>query len=428
MTGSLQRLLLGSAALLTALASLSPATAATPHEDVLARVRQERPAVIETLREIVAIDSGSRDKPGLDRLAALLVQRLTTLGAKVERIPATTEVVKLEDTPAEIGDVVVGRFTGRGTRDLMLLAHMDTVYPTGTVAKMPFRIEGNLAYGPGIADDKAGVALILHALALLKSQGFDDYRRLTVVINGDEEISSPGSRKLIERLGAEHEFVLSCEPTPIRSDQVALATSGIASASIVVHGRSAHAGVSPELGRNALTELAHRLLQLGDLGDASGNQVQLDHRPGRHDAQRHPRPGHGAGRRPRPEARRLRRHRAQVPRSGEGAGPRPRHPVDSAFQRRRPPLEATDASRNVARQAQRIYAELDRKLVIEESGGGGGTDAAFAAVSRKPAVVESLGFAGANYHSNEAEYIDLESIVPRLYLLTRLITTLAGAR
>ena len=95
--------------------------------------------------------------------------------------------------------------------------------------------------------------------------------------------------------------------------------------------------------------------------------------------------------------------------------------VETSFQQRRPPLEATDASRALARKAQAVYAELGKKLGIEDSGSGGGTDAAFAALSRKPAVLESFGFAGANYHSNEAEYIDLDSIVPRLYLLTRMV-------
>jgi glutamate carboxypeptidase len=416
------------ATLLLALATIPTAWAA-PRQDVLDRVQRERPAVIETLRELVSIDSGSRDKPGLDRLADLIAQRLEALGARVERVSGTADVVKLEDTPAEIGDIVVGRFSGDGQRDLMLIAHMDTVYPAGTVARMPFRIEGNLAYGPGIADDKAGIALIFHALGLLKAQGFAGYRKLTVVINGDEEISSPGSRKLIERLGAEHEIVLSCEPTSIKADQLALATSGIASASLVVHGRSAHAGVNPELGRNALTELAHRLLQLGDLGDPARG-IKFNWTVAQAGTTRNVIPDRATAQAD-VRVQRLEDYDAVEKRFLEAANGPARVPdtkLDSAFQRRRPPLEATDGSRAVARQAQAIYAELDRKLSIEESGRGGGTDAAFAALSRKPAVVEGFGFAGANYHSNEAEYIDLDSIVPRLYLMTRLLTELGASR
>jgi glutamate carboxypeptidase len=102
--------------------------------------------------------------------------------------------------------------------------------------------------------------------------------------------------------------------------------------------------------------------------------------------------------------------------------------VETSFERRRAPLEATDASRAVARKAQAIYAELGRTLLIDESGSGGGTDAAFAAESGKPATVESFGLAGFGYHSSEEEYIDLDSIEPRLYLLTRLVMDTARGR
>ncbi len=417
------------ATLLLTLAVAGPAAAASPDKAVLDRVEQEKPAVIETLRALVEIDSGSRDKPGLDRLADLIAQRLQALGAQVERVSAMTEVVKLEDTPAEIGDVVIGRFSGSGQRDLMLLAHMDTVYPAGTVARQPFRIEGKLAYGPGIADDKSGIAAILHAIKLLKDQGFGDYRKLTVVINGDEEISSPGSRKLIERLGAEHEIVISCEPTGIKSDQIALATSGIASASLLVRGRSAHAGVNPELGRNALTELAHRLLQLGDLSEPSRG-IKFNWTIAQAGTTRNVIPDRATAMAD-VRVRQLDDYDAIEKKFLEAAkGPArvPDTSLEPTFQRRRPPLEVSERSQAIARQAQAIYAELGRQLAVEQSGGGGGTDAAFAALSRRPAVLESFGFAGANYHSNEAEYIDLDSIVPRLYLLTRLVMELGRGR
>ena len=102
--------------------------------------------------------------------------------------------------------------------------------------------------------------------------------------------------------------------------------------------------------------------------------------------------------------------------------------VEASFERRRPPLEVTDASRALAKKAQMIYGELGRKLDYDESARGGGTDAAFAALSGKPAVVESLGLAGFNYHSSDDEYVELDSIEPRLYLLTRMIMDTARGR
>src|SRR5213593_26190 len=168
--------------------ALAAAVQAAPQEPVWALAQKEKPAVIETLRELVDIESGSHDKEGLDRLAVRLGERLAALGAKVEFYePGAADTYRLFDTPKEIGKVVVGRFQGSGARRIMLLAHMDTVYPRGTLAKRPFRVEGAMAYR--------------------------GYGTLSVVINGDEEISSPGARAFIQRAGAEHDFVFSCEPS-----------------------------------------------------------------------------------------------------------------------------------------------------------------------------------------------------------------------
>ena len=151
----------------------------------------------------------------------------------------------MEDTPAQIGKMVRATFTGTGTKKILLLAHMDTVYPRGMLAKQPFRIKGDRAYGVGIADDKQGIAVIIHTIAMLKAMNFRDYGTLTVLINADEEISSPGSRSLITRLGAEHDAVLSFEGSRAESDKLALATAGIASVTLNVQGRASHAGSAP---------------------------------------------------------------------------------------------------------------------------------------------------------------------------------------
>lgn len=255
-------------ACLALMAGLTSPALAAPVEPIWSLVQRERPAVVETLRQLVNVESGSRDKEGLDRLATLIGQRLAALGARVEhREPSAAEIYRLFDTPDELGKVVIGRFEGTGSRKIMLLVHMDTVYPHGTLATRPFRIEGNRAYGPGIADDKGGIAVILHTLSLLNVMDFREFGTLTVVINGDEEISSPGSRALIQRLAAEHDVVLSCEPPLGKQDEITLATSGIGLATLTVKGKAAHAGVNPELGRNAIIELAHRLLQMNDLSD-----------------------------------------------------------------------------------------------------------------------------------------------------------------
>src|SRR6267378_1057648 len=387
--------------------ALAPAVQAAPQEPVWSLAQKEKPAVIETLRELVNIESGSRDKEGLDRLAAHLGERLAALGGKIEFYePNAADTYHLFDTPKEIGKVVVGRFQGSGARRIMLLAHMDTVYQRGTLARRPFRVEGARAYGPGIADDKGGVALILHTLAMLKAMDYRGYGTLTVVINGDEEISSPGARAFIQRAGAEHDFVFSCEPT--------LATK-------TVRGKSAHAGVNPELGRNAIVELAHQILQTSDLSDA-GSRIKFNWTLASGGQTRNVIPELATAS---ADVRVNRiadfdviekrfRERVKKQRIADAQ-------VEAGFERRRAPLVATDASRALARRAQTVYAELGLKLPVDESGHGGGTDAAFAAASGKPAVAESFGFAGFGYHSSEEEYVELDSIAPRLYLMTRLI-------
>src|SRR5258708_36966476 len=120
------------------------------------------------------------------------------------------------DTAEKIGRMVLARFQGSGKKKILLIAHMDTVYLKGMLAKQPFRIDGERAYGLGISDDKQGVALIIHTVAILKAINFRDYGTLTVLINGDEEISSPCSRAMLTRLGPEHDAVFSREAS--RSD------------------------------------------------------------------------------------------------------------------------------------------------------------------------------------------------------------------
>ncbi len=406
---------------LTALAFAVSALAA-PQQPLYSSVQAEKPAVIETLRQLVNIESGSRDKPGLDQISALLAERLAALGGKVEFYePNAQDTYTLFDTPREIGRVVIARFTGSGTRRIMLLGHMDTVYQHGTLARRPFRLDARRAYGPGVADDKSGLAIILHTLTLLKNMGFRDYAVLTVVMNADEEISSPGARKLIERIGAEHEFVFSCEPTSNTHDEVAVATSGIGAASLTIHGKSAHAGVNPELGRNALVEMAHQILQTRDLSDeARGIKFNWTLASG------------GMTRNVIPELatasadvrvrrvsdldviERAFRERVKKQLIADAV-------VEPGFERRRVPLVATEASLALAKQAREVYEELGLKLGLDDSGNGGGTDAAFAALSGKPVTLEGFGLLGFGYHSSEEEYVELDSIEPRLYLLTRMV-------
>ncbi len=236
--------------------------AAPPAAELLRQAEAERPAYLDTLRQLVAVDSGTGQAEGLGQLSALLAERLQALGAQVRSAPATPSA----------GNNLVATFDGTGSKRFLLMIHYDTVFAAGSAAARPFRQDAGRAYGPGVADAKGGVAMVLHALALLKQQGFKDYGRITVLFNPDEETGSAGSRQLIAELARQQDYVFSYEP-PDR-DAVTIATNGINGLFLDVKGRASHAGSAPEQGRNALLELSHQLLRLKDLGDpAKGTTV-----------------------------------------------------------------------------------------------------------------------------------------------------------
>ena len=182
--------LLASAGLLSLALASSHALAAAD-EKLRAAAEQAQPAVIESLHDMVLIESGSGDVEGLKKMADYTEARLKALGAKTER---------RKTTKGAGADMVIGTFEGTGSRKLMLIAHMDTVYEHGILDTQPYKVDGNKIYGPGIADDKGGIAVILHSLKILNDAGWRDYAKLTVSFNPDEEVGSIGSGEIIAEL------------------------------------------------------------------------------------------------------------------------------------------------------------------------------------------------------------------------------------
>ncbi|WP_027522180.1 M20/M25/M40 family metallo-hydrolase [Bradyrhizobium sp. Ec3.3] len=391
------------------------ATALTAADEKLkAAAEQEKAPLIETLHDMVMIESGSSDVEGLAKMADFTEARLKALGATTRR----------QKTTAGAGaDIVVGTFEGTGKRKLMLIGHMDTVYQRGILATEPYHADGTKIFGPGIADDKGGIAVILHTLKILKDTGWRDYATLTVSLNPDEEVGSIGSGEFISELADQHDVVLSCEPTaaspPAQNDSLLLGASGTATGTIKVKGRASHAGAAPDRGRNALIELSHQLLQTQDVAKSIPG-TQLNWTTSKAGTVRN-----------------------QIPEDAE-AGADIRLTVSDGIAKLqaaldekiknklvpdtettvsivpgRPPFVAGERGRALAQEGQAIYAELGRKLDIAEMTGGG-TDAGYANRSGKAVVVESFGLAGFGYHARD-EYIDTNSIVPRLYLMTRML-------
>ncbi|MBE9173324.1 M20/M25/M40 family metallo-hydrolase [Cyanobium sp. LEGE 06143] len=364
----------------------------------------------DELRQLVAIDSGSGQQEGLDQVADFLAQRLSRLGAQVERIPANPSA----------GEIVVGRIRGRGSRQIMLMVHYDTIFPDGEADRRPFRVEAGRAFGPGVADAKGGVVMILQALELLLERKFTDFATITVLFNPDEEIGSRGSSELIARLAADQDVVFSFEPSP--PDSVIKSTKGIAYLTLSVEGRAAHAGASPESGRNAAVELAHQILALQELGDSSKGttvnwtRIRAGDRPNVIPADA--------------------TATADMRFSDPTELVRVRDEIKSTIQRRRvantsatltvrpqrPPFPANAATQRLVRQAQAIHQELGLNLKAVAMGFGTDAGHAYQPGKQGPAVLEGLGVVGGNLHS-PAEWADLESVPARLYLVVRLLET-----
>ena len=399
-------------------AALTTGARAAPDAALLAAAQAAEPAVIQSLKDMVTIESGTMDAPGLGKMADYAEARLKALGLQVERRKST----------ANHGDVLVGRLSGTGKRRLMLIAHLDTIYWPGTLATQPIKQDGNRLYGPGVADDKGGVAVILHTLAILKASGWTNFAQLTVLLNSDEESGSGGSGEAIATLADQHDVVLSYEPTAAKAfakaEGVLLAAAGVATVTMEVKGRESHSGTAPQLGRNALVELAHQVLQTQDIAKGIPG-AQLNWTTMSAGKTRNQIPATATA-------------SADVRLTAAGAGEQllaalrakvaegqrvPDTEVSLRMGEGRPPFVGGERTLALAMRAQAIYAELDGRPLRLVPGTGGGTDAGFANRSGKAVVLESLGLPGWGYHARD-EYIDLDSIVPRLYLSTRLLMDL----
>lgn len=405
-------------ALLLGSAGFAPAAWAQKRDNVLFdAATSEQPAVVKTLERLVKIESGTGDAEGIAAAGALLEGELKALGFTVTRQKAAGNVV---------GDNIVGRLKGRGGKSLLLLSHMDTVYPRGMLAKAPFRVEGNKAYGPGIADDKGGSAVILHALKLLTTYGFRDFATITVLFNVDEEKGSFGSRDLIQQEARAADYVLSFEPTSAERESFYLGTSGIAYVQADIKGKASHAGAAPEAGVNALVEASDLVLRTMDLDDkAKGLRFNWTVAkagtvsniiPDSATLNADVRYAHNDDLEAMLKTLEERAQQKKLPAAE----------VKLTVTRGRPAFNAGTEGRKLIDKASAFYREAGGALEVDERSGGG-TDAAYAALSGKP-VIEGLGLPGFGYHSDKAEYVLVDAIPRRLYMAARLIMDLGSGK
>jgi glutamate carboxypeptidase len=368
---------------------------------------------LDDLRALVSVDCGTANKAGVDRVGSWVGERCAAWGWNVERLPQT-----------EYGDLWKARLAGQGRGRILLLGHLDTVYPDETAAARPMRFENGQLLGPGVCDMKGGLLVGMYAIRALQQAGFDDFEELTFFFNSDEEVSSPVSKPayLPEARGVDAALVLeSARP----NGNIVSSRKGSGTYRLHVTGRSAHAGVEPEKGINAVIELSHRILALQNL-DALAPGVTVNATM----------IGGGTASNSIPESawadldvRAVDRQGAQLIHQAllEAAaqpslvpGAQVRLEGDFHF----PPMERTPAVAFLAELARQSAAALG--FQVSESATGGASDASNLAELGVP-VLDGLGPVGGMDHSPQ-EYILPDSIIPRTALLAGLIRRILMAR
>ncbi len=236
---------------------------------LLAHLRKRLPRMMDTLRQLTLIESPSLEKNHADRCAGFLADEWLLRGTLVEMVRQRRR-----------GDHVraVWKPTSTPPRSqLLVLGHYDTVYPTGTLSKMPFRVAGAKAYGPGTFDMKAGIVQALFALEALQELKTTVSKRLVFLWTSDEEIGSESSRKLIEEEARRSDAVFVLEPSLGPHGLAKTSRKGVGEAKVMVHGKAAHAGLDPDQGINAIHELAAQIARIEKWNDPrNGVTVNAD--------------------------------------------------------------------------------------------------------------------------------------------------------
>lgn len=389
------------------LACCLPAMAAAPlNKELFERAGEQRAEFVKLLGTLVNIDSGTGSEKGLAQVSAIIVEEAKKRGMTVTLVPAA---------PA-IGNNIVATLTGKGTAKILLMTHMDTVFADGSAKARPFRIDGDRAYGPGVVDDKGGMVLALHAIKLLQQMKFDDFAQITLFVNSNEETFSKGSYQLIETLAKQHDVTLSLEGGR-PADGMVVWRKGSGTLHIDVKGKASHAGNNPGAGRNAAMEAAHQMIQMASLGDAS-KQTSVNftvfHAGERDNVIPDAATVRGDMRATTSdEFDRVEKDMARLADKKLIAGTE----VKTSVARGMTPMPLNARTEVLAARAQAIYAELGKKLTLEGSGGAGDANYSNAVGA---ATLDGFGPVGGNFHA-EDEYVELNSIAPRLYLLVRMM-------
>ncbi|MDK1029945.1 MAG: M20 family metallopeptidase [Anaerolineae bacterium] len=359
--------------------------------------------MVSLLKQFVEIESPTSDKAAVDRVGKLVAEQAEALDAQIE-------IVSVD----QAGDHVVARW-GAGNGTILILCHMDTVFPLGTLAKMPFREAEGKLFGPGVLDMKAGIVISLAAIAKAQSKA-GIKRPVTLLCTSDEETGSQTSDALIKKLAQDSELVLVME-SGLLDGSLKTWRKGVGEFLIKVKGRAAHAGGAHAEGRNAIEELAHQVIAIQKMTDyekgitlsvgvISGGTV-LNVVPEESVARvdvRVMKPG---------EWERLLAEMQALKPILEGTS------LEISGDLNRPPMPFDELAKSTFGKAKLIAADIG--IELKAGGSGGGSDANFVAQLGIP-VLDGLGAYGDGYHSAR-EFIFTDSLSERSNLLAALITT-----
>lgn len=361
---------------------------------------------LQDLEYLVNTDSGSTYREGIARVAKFFNQKFSELGWKVT----------VHDFNSAAGPCLEIVNNESDHYDTLLMGHMDTVFKQGTAAERPFTIKGDKAFGPGIADMKAGLLYIYYVMESLHSEGRLNNMSVCIALNSDEEISSRYSRPWLERLSRKSSNALVLEPARANGNFVNK-RKGVARYSIEFSGKAAHAGVDPQNGSSAIQELGHWILALhsrtnfetgttvnvGIVTGGSAANVVADQAKAEVDVRICDIAEAEA-------LERMMRELVEQPKT-------PGVTVKVSGGVTRPPMNPSKQTLDLCHAVEQIAADLG--INIGWSFTGGGSDGNFSAALGVP-TIDALGPIGGSTHGI-AEYLDIASIEPRFYLLRRII-------
>jgi glutamate carboxypeptidase len=230
-----------------------PPPARTFAQQYLSYMHSYQDELLERLATLVNIDSGTRQIAGINRVVAQLDSWLQELGFSTSQHPVH-----------EFGNNLIARRTGKGRARLMLVGHVDTVYPEGSAQIQPFSIDDGKAYGPGVADMKSGILMGMYAVRALLEDGFEDFGEICLALNNDEEVGSVGSKTLLQEVARQMDAGLVLEPAR-HIESITQARKGTERYVLEIRGVPAHSGVDPYNGRSAVVELAYKILAVQNL-------------------------------------------------------------------------------------------------------------------------------------------------------------------